>query len=380
MTLISFIHNNIGNSDYLVDLALRERSFLTEYRLDPQSFDLLVEYLSPALHANQAMSSLAMNQCGSQMISVASRVGAGLIILGGGRPMESMRTHGLAKTTVYTNFVKFLDAVNTCHNLDIIYDYSYAGVAKYANDFKRRSTHEVFKHCCGAIDGIAIRIRCPKNVLNQGHYYSGNKKYYCVNMQAVCDANCLFTGVSVKHVGSTNDSIAFQNSSLVEIISRLPYPFHWLGDNAYVDSSTMITPYPGTNLKTDYPAKDWFNFWQSQLRITIERCFGIFVMRWGILWKSLDYDLPMVMKIIQACCRLHNFATQRNISLISQTNTPPVAEVNEAGALVDRRWRDLIAGDYFPADRNTKVGSTLKNRILEMIEDNHYSHDRNISF
>jgi hypothetical protein len=60
------------------------------------------------------MASLSMNQTRSFPISVASRVGAGLIMLAGGRSLESMRTHGLAKATVYANFHKFIDAINTC--------------------------------------------------------------------------------------------------------------------------------------------------------------------------------------------------------------------------------------------------------------------------
>ncbi len=72
---------------------------------------------------------------------------------------------------------------------------------KTAEGLQNLSQLKLFDSCVGAIDGLSIRIRCPKNVLNQARFYSGNKKCYCLNMQVVCDSNCLIIAVSVKHVG-----------------------------------------------------------------------------------------------------------------------------------------------------------------------------------
>lgn len=101
-------------------------------------------------------------------------------------------------------------------------------------------------------------------------------------MQAVYDANCKFLGVAVRFVGFTNDNTCFENCSLSKTALELPQLYHWVGDNAYVDSPYMITPYLGNNLHVTHPAKDSFNFWHSQIRITIERCFGIFVMGYSL--------------------------------------------------------------------------------------------------
>ena len=68
---------------YLIDLAVRERSFVSEYRLDPTSFDLLCEMLSPALQFNPTK---ACNSCPTSCpISYRSRVAQTLIRLRGGR-------------------------------------------------------------------------------------------------------------------------------------------------------------------------------------------------------------------------------------------------------------------------------------------------------
>jgi hypothetical protein len=355
----------------LVNLATRERSFLAEYRLEPQSFDILVELLGCHLQSNHEMANLAAIRCQSDPISVESRIGAALIMLAGGRYVESMRTHGLAKSTVYSNLHDVVAAINSCPQLEIRYDVKSDKVSEMAEGFKSRSERKVFEYCCGAIDGLAIKIKCPKKVLNQSHYYSGNKKFYCLNMQAVCDSNCLFKAVSLRHVGSTNDYVSFQNSSLSQIAASLPYPYHWIGDAAYVDSAFMMIPYPGVNLHETNPPKDWFNFWHSQIRITIERTFGIFVARWGILWKSLEYPLEQTVAIVQACCRLHNFAIQRNIPIIN--NIPESASTNHNGVLQNNQWRDV---NPFEEAVRIRTGNYLKDYLLCVITDNHYSHHR----
>jgi hypothetical protein len=56
-----------------------------------------------------------------------------------------------------------------------------------------------------------------------------------------------------------------------------------VGDCAYVKKQFMATPLRGVQ---DGP-EDAYNFYLSQLRITIERAFGVFVHRWAILRAPL---------------------------------------------------------------------------------------------
>lgn len=90
--------------EHMVGLALQEGSFVTEYRLTPQGFDILHEMLAGSLEVDQNMAAIAMAKCGNGPISTASRLGAALILLGGGRQMEAMRTHGMSATTSKKNF------------------------------------------------------------------------------------------------------------------------------------------------------------------------------------------------------------------------------------------------------------------------------------
>jgi len=113
-------------------------------------------------------------------------------------------------------------------------------------------------------------------------------------MQAVCDSECRFIAVTCKHVGSTNDIVAFNRSMLKDLCRQMSVPFHWVGDAAHMNSCGMIAPFEGTNLDL---FKDSFNFFHSQIRITSERAFGILIQLWGILRKSLNLISALLRKL-----------------------------------------------------------------------------------
>lgn len=118
-----------------------------------------------------------MSKCESEAITVASRLGAALIMLGGGRKLEAMRTHGISKAQAFKNLHRVVAAINSCSALDINFDpCNKAKLDSLAEGYQKRSDHDIFKKCVGAIDGIAIKIRCPRKseVMNQSHYYSGS--------------------------------------------------------------------------------------------------------------------------------------------------------------------------------------------------------------
>lgn len=58
------------DSEYLMDLAQREGTFVLEYRVTPHAFNLLVEMLTPYLQKKDEMANRAMSQCGSSLISI----------------------------------------------------------------------------------------------------------------------------------------------------------------------------------------------------------------------------------------------------------------------------------------------------------------------
>ena len=102
----------------------------------------------------------------------------------------------------------------------------------------------VFEGCIGAIDGVAIKIRKPKFVMNPVHYYN-RKGFFSINMQCVCDADMIITFFSLKTCGSTHDSLAFEVTGLKRKMDEgeIPDGFYLVGDDAYKNDEQMLCPY-----------------------------------------------------------------------------------------------------------------------------------------
>lgn len=93
-------------------------------------------------------------------------------------------------------------------------------------------------------------------------FMSGSKKMMCIDMQQNSLSDLKFIAVTFKHVGCTNDAIAFETSSLRNVCSALPFPYQ-IGDNAHTSTDGMIVRYPGQNLHKTHPYLDAFNHYQS---------------------------------------------------------------------------------------------------------------------
>jgi hypothetical protein len=77
-----------------------------------------------------------------------------------------------------------------------------------ANGFRVKAN---FPNCIGAIDGKHVRIIRPHE---SGSLYFNYKKYFSINLLAVCNANYEFIYVDVGCYGKSSDSTIFANSDL----------------------------------------------------------------------------------------------------------------------------------------------------------------------
>ena len=168
--------------------------------------------------------------------------------------------------------------------------------------------------CAGAIDGILIWIEkptsdeCEAAKCGPKKFFCGRKKKFGLNMQGTCDAHGRFLNLCIGHPGSTSDFLAFSTSVLCHKLEKRGFLAPGLclfGDNAYVNTHYMATPFKGVKLgpKFDY------NFFHSNLRIGIECCFGMLVRRWGILRQpiSASIGLKKTTALVACLCRLHNY-------------------------------------------------------------------------
>ena len=114
-----------------------------------------------------------------------------------------------------------------------------------------------------------------------------------------------FFYVVVAAPGGANDIAAFRKTGLYQIIKKLPPRKFVVGDSAYVCSENLLTPFSG--IEKNYPAKDPYSFYLSQMRICIAQTFGIMTVKWRILRQPLQMSLRKVGKVFVCITRLHNF-------------------------------------------------------------------------
>ena len=85
-------------------------------------------------------------------------------------------------------------------------------------------------------------------------------------------------------------------------------------DSGYTNGPGFLAPYRGTRYHlnlwrgtTPTNSKELFNLRHSSARNTIERAFGLLKKRWAILRTAGFYSVKTQIRIINACCILHNF-------------------------------------------------------------------------
>lgn len=144
----------------------------------------------------------------------------------------------------------------------------------------------------------------------------GERQFHCYRkdkfgfvLMAGCDHKCRFRWADIRHPGLTSDYLAFATSDLGLKLEHdnndiMKPGYTMVGDNAWVPRLWMVTPIPGHCVSgTD----DAYNFYHSQVRITIERAFGILVHRWGILRRPLSVSMLKVPPLVICLMKLHNY-------------------------------------------------------------------------
>ena len=84
-------------------------------------------------------------------------------------------------------------------------------------------------------------------------------------------------------------------------------------DSGYCNANGFLAPYRGQryHLKEfgghrPNTAEEYFNMKHSKPRNVIERCFGLLKGRWKILASPSFFSIETQVRIIMACCLLHN--------------------------------------------------------------------------
>jgi hypothetical protein len=155
----------------------------------------------------------------------------------------------------------------------------------------------------GCIDCTHVRIPAPPNNLHPNEYIN-RKNYHSINVQAVCDYECVFLDVLAAWPGSVHDSRIFRNSSLFHRLATGALNGILLGDNGYAIFPFLLTPF----LRPNNDIQGLFNTTHKKTRNVIERAFGQLKKRFHCLGSNLRVRLDRSCPVIMACFILHNFA------------------------------------------------------------------------
>ena len=190
------------------------------------------------------------------------------------------------------------------------------------------------------------------------------KGFYGIVVLAACRANLEFVFFSAKHTGSTNDVVAIDGCEGGRILLgkspiELPVGYYGIGDEAFICSDTLLTPWSGRGLEQN---KDSFNFLLSAMRQCIERAFGVFVGRWGLFRRPLVFGASKWGLVTGVCAKLHNYCIRQGES----DPGPPLStdmQVGDDEVIFDN---NLSTSSVF-VNRRGGIGSTLRRNLTTAI-------------
>ena len=249
-------------------------------------------------------------------VPTMTRLAVAIRYFSGGSPYDIMSLYGVSHTIVFQSVWQVVEATNDLDEFKILYPECHRMQEAIARGFAAVSDVP-FTNCAGAVDGVVIWTNRPTEHdimvarLGDGKFYCGRKKKYGLNCQVVSDVNGRILDISMTHGAATSDVIAFEASSLFGRLEEgvLKEGLTLFGDNAYLNTNYMASPYPNAN-----GTRDAYNFYHSQTRIRVECCFGMLVMRWGILRMAMPQNISLVKVIgmVNALAKLHNFCLEES--------------------------------------------------------------------
>jgi hypothetical protein len=178
-----------------------------------------------------------------------------------------MTTYGIGHTDAINSFWYIVEAINRHPRFNIAYPNNHDEQQAIAQGFYEVSTAGV--GCCAkAVDGILVWIHKPfpsdytHSGCCTGKFFCGRKKKFGLNCQAVCDVRGQILDTSIQYPGSTLDCLAFEGMSLFQKLEEgiLAPGLCLFGDNAYLITPYMATPYAAVSARTKDSYKQLYSF------------------------------------------------------------------------------------------------------------------------
>ncbi|KAL7526717.1 hypothetical protein ACHAWF_001886 [Thalassiosira exigua] len=356
--------------------SMDDKLFQRHYRMSKAAFFKLLDIIGDHL-PNTGEGKQTRGGPPNGPVTKEARLSMALRYCAGGDPLDISSVHGVATNYILDNLWDVVDAIHKSPELKIDFPETHEEQIQISEGFRRKSAVDI-NNCVGAIDGILIWMHRPTlsdvKVLKFGalNFFCGRKLKYGLNMMAVCDSRGRFTWVEARFPGAASDYYAYDDSHLRKKIEEEGFLRPGLclfGDNAYVNSPVMATPWRNVSKGP----KDAFNFFHSQLRINIECAFGMLVHRWGVLRKPIACNITVkrTASLVYALCKLHNYCIAQSDIGIEQPLDKDVLNITTDGGLFLPRI-DKSGDAYWQYDMDI-VGS--RDRLGDLLDGGQHMDD-----
>jgi hypothetical protein len=206
------------------------------------------------------------------IISSSVRLAIAIRYFAGASPYDIMVKFGVSHTSIFESIWMIVEAVNELQEMKIEYPSDVERQKKIAKQFCEASKVK-FDCCAGAIDGVLIWMHKPSLKeadaagVGQKKFLCGRKNKFGLNCQAVCDVRGRILDISITYGGSSSDCLAFEASDLHRRLEDglLADGLVIFGDNAYLNTKYMATPYPNVAGHDQDKSRDNYNFYHSQV-------------------------------------------------------------------------------------------------------------------
>ena len=290
------------------------------YRMSMDAFDVLHDTIEDALEeefkSKDGDRDRGVTPNGD--IPTKLRLSAALRFFAGGAVYDIMLTHGMGRASVYKSVYGVVNVINAEKSLS----FNENGAEFPSHDEQRdiaagflTKSGAGFDKIVLALDGMLVwtiqpnRADCEFLEIGERQFHCYRKDKFGFLLMAGCDHETKFRWADIRMPAICSDYLAWNSSKVGRQLSKddcdIILEGHSIaGDNAFVENMSMSTPIPGLHISD---AEDAYNFYLSQLRITIERAFGMLVHRWGILRRPLSMSIVKVPALVTCLMRLHNF-------------------------------------------------------------------------
>jgi hypothetical protein len=311
--------------------------FKRQYRVSREVFDDLCDRtkrLYPGAHEdgleNYKLSQIrsAASSANGQPITMELRIAITLRMLAGASYLDLV-WYQVGSTTIHPLFISTLSLLDKAMPNEEMFKLptDEAGWEEIAEEWrdimKRKRGHPFMNGTVLAGDGLVIQIIKPSHK-DRGDLdvagFRNRKGYFALVVQAFCDAYGKFRYFDIRWPGATPDITCYKQTTLYELFmsGKVPEQYHMVLDEAYtsIGGSQHLCPYSRAQMRTakdhvseaEYEKMRVFCHLLSSQRITIERGFGMFLRKFGIMWRAMEFGIQTNTLIVMVCAKLHNLS------------------------------------------------------------------------